>query len=150
MLVLAAAACGGGVRTIQGTEVPDTPDNRAIIATIEKYRLAVERKDAPALVMLASRDYWEDGGTPSGADDYGYAGLKQVLATRFQQADEIRYSIHYLRIRRHRDQAFVEAHVHASWTVKDARGEVVRRDKKSQEQFVLRYEGDRWKFLSGM
>jgi ketosteroid isomerase-like protein len=144
------AACGGGSATIRGTEVPDSEENRTILEVLEKYRLAVERQDAPALVMLASKDYWEDGGTPTGSDDYGFKGLKDVLATRFQKPEQVRYSIRYLRVRRNGDTAFVEAHVHASWTIEDARGELVRKDKKSQEQFVLKHEGEDWRFLSGM
>jgi hypothetical protein len=148
--LLLLAACGGSDATIRGTGVEDTDENREILATIEKYRIAVEKQDAPALLLLASRDYWEDGGTPTGADDYGYAGLKDVLAGRFQQSEQVRYSIRYQRLRRHEDQAYVEVHVHASWSVDDANGTPTRKDKKSQEQFVLRYEGDAWKFLSGM
>lgn len=149
-LAFTAVACGGGSATIRGTDVDDTDENRSLISSVEKYRVAVERQDAPALVLMASRDYWEDGGTPTGADDYGYAGLKSVLAGRFQTTEEIRYSIRYLRIRHSGDTAYVEVHVHASWTLEDAQGELIRKDKKSQEQFVLRWEGENWKFLSGM
>jgi ketosteroid isomerase-like protein len=150
ILLTSAAACGGSGHTIKGTDVEDTSENRDLISYVEKYRLAVERQDAPALVLMASKDYWEDGGTPTGGDDYGYAGLKNVLAGRFQTSEQVRYSIRYLRIRRSGDMAFIEAHVHASWTLEDAHGQLIRKDKKSQEQFVLRYEGEDWKFLSGM
>ena len=151
LVVLASlAACGGSTRTIRGTEVDDTEENRTIIEVLEKYRLAVERQDAAALVLMASKDYWEDGGTATGADDYGYDGLKEVLAGRFQSSENVRYSIRYLRIRHSGADAFVEAHVHASWTLDDAQGRAVRQDKKSQEQWVLRLEGESWKFLSGM
>ncbi len=150
VLAVALAACGGNSKNIRGTEVPDTTENREIIESIEKYRLAVERKDAAALLLMASKDYWEDGGTPTGADDYGYDGLKEVLTGRFQHSESIRYSIRYMRVRRSGPKAFVEALVHASWTIRDARGELIRKDKKSQEQFVLEWNGEEWKFLSGM
>ena len=101
-------------------------------------------------MLMASKDYWEDGGTATGADDYGYDGLKDVLKGCFQKSEHVRYSIRYLRIRRSGSDAYVEAHVHASWTVEDARGEPLRKDKKSQEQWVLRWDGEHWKFLSGM
>ena len=45
----------------------------------EEYRLAVERGDADALMLMAHKQYWEDSGTPSGSDDYGYEGLRNVL-----------------------------------------------------------------------
>ena len=52
-----AIACGSSSRNIRGTEVEDTSENRDIIRVIEKYRNAVERRDAPALMLMASKDY---------------------------------------------------------------------------------------------
>jgi hypothetical protein len=161
--VLAAAlltlACGGGQQTIPGTQVPDSDENRAIIDTVEKYRVAIERRDAAALLLMASPDYWEDGGTGSGSDDYGYKGLQRVLAGRFQQVEGIRYSLRYLRIRSRQvkrrsgdvvRRAFVDVLIDASFSVKDGRGEMVRHDMRDQNQLVLQWDGEQWKFLSGM
>jgi hypothetical protein len=144
------AGCAASSKNIANTEVPDNAENRGIIERVEEYRLALERQDAAALLSMASRDYWEDGGTPTGADDYGFKGLKQVLTGRLQQAENIRYSIRYVRVRRREQRAFVEALVHASWTIRDAYGQLARRDKKGQEQFVLEWDGEKWMFLSGM
>lgn len=149
------AACGGAQKTLPRSDIPDTPENRTVVEAIEAYRLAVERKDAPALMLMASKDYWEDGGTPAGTDDYGFDGLKEVLTTRFQQAESIRYSIRYVRIRYQRlagsgKRAYVDVLIDASFTLRDARGELVRRDKRDQNQIVLEWDGEDWKFLSGM
>ncbi len=84
LIAFAALGCGGSAATIKGTDVHDTDENRQLISSVERYRVAVERQDAPALVLIASPDYWEDGGTPTGDDDYVYAGLKSVMAGRFQ------------------------------------------------------------------
>ena len=149
-ITAAGAGCGGAAQTIPGTEVVDSEDNRVIIETIETYRLAVERKDAPALVMMASKDYWEESGTPSGDDDYGYDGLERVFLGRFQQSDGIRYSVRYVNIKRSGKRAFVDIIVHASWTIQDARGEEMRKKKRDQNQLVLEWDGEAWKFLSGM
>jgi hypothetical protein len=134
---------------IKGTTVVDSDDNRQIIAAVERYRLAVERKDAPALLNMASRSYWEDGGTPSGADDYGYDGLREVLVGRFQRSDEIRYSMKYLKIRRKGRRASVDVMIDASYTVVGPSGEE-RKDKRDQNELVLEWTGEKWQFIAGM
>ncbi|HET6612710.1 MAG TPA: hypothetical protein VFG83_12010 [Kofleriaceae bacterium] len=150
LLMVCAAACGGQVHTIAGTSIPESPQNRAIIDTIEAYRLAVERRDAAALVLMASPDYWEDSGTSTGADDYGYKKLHTVLASRLQQAEDIRYSLHYVKIARRDNAAYVDVLIDASFTIRDATGRASRQDLRDQNQLVLTWNGQEWKFLSGM
>lgn len=159
-LVGLAAACGGSSSSIPGTRLPDSSENRAIIERVEEYRLAVERKDAAALTLLASSRYWEDGGTPTGSDDYGYDRLREVLASRFQLAEDIRYSMRYVDIKkscpdegdelREGCRAYVDVLIDASYSIPDARGQASRQDKRDQNQLVLEFDGDKWKFLSGM
>jgi len=112
---------------------------------------------------MASPRYWEDSGTPSGGDDYGFDGLKNVLATRFQAATDIRYAMKYVSVRRscpggkvEEDdlkagcRALVDVMIDASFTVLDARNQPRRPDKRDQNQLVLEWTGDKWLFLSGM
>ena len=159
MLFVAAslvAGCAAKSQYIAGTEIRPTESNEALIERIEEYRTAVEGKDATTLLLMASREYWEDSGTPSGEDDYGFAGLKDVLSSRFQLADSIRYSMRYMRIRYMQETpqtpqlAFVDVLVDASFTIPDARGGVRRTDKRDQGQFVLEWTDDKWMFRSGM
>ncbi|MBI4512358.1 MAG: hypothetical protein HY698_22190 [Deltaproteobacteria bacterium] len=148
-LVALLWGCGAPAQYIPGTRVPESEENRNIVETVEQYRLAVERRDAPALLAMASKNYWEDGGTPTGADDYGYEGLKDVLSTRFQHAESIRYSMRYMNIGRQDTRAFVDVLIDASFTIKAERGPV-RMDKKDQNRLVLEHDGKRWFFISGM
>ena len=166
--LVATAACGGRQRTVGGTRIPDTSINRGIIDTIEAYRQAVERRDAPTLLLMASPKYHEDSGTVTGGDDYGIAKLNVVLQDRFQKADDIRFSMRYVAIRkacpggRASDdlvggcKALVEVLVDASFTVLDARGQERRPDKRDQNQLELEWTCDqkaggcKWMFLSGM
>lgn len=156
---LALAACGnknGG--RIRGTRVPDNEVNRALIERLETYRVAVEARDAEALVLMASPEYWEDRGTVEAEDDYGFEGLRTVLAGRFQLASEVRYSLRYDKIRKVCPgdslqagcRAHVEVQIDASFTVNDAQGNSSRRDKRDQNELVLVYTGDKWLFVSGM
>jgi len=158
--VIAVAACAKPHSSIPGTKIQDDAVNRQILETVESYRVAVEKADAEALFLMASPHYFEDSGTPVGADDYGYDGLKDVLVGRFQMARDIRYAMKYVSVRRSCPavdgvpeegcRAHVEVMVDASFTVLDARGQDRRADKRDQNELVLEWTGDRWKFLSGM
>jgi hypothetical protein len=148
-LTVFATGCASESTYIRGTRVDDTSENRTIIGVVERYRLAVERKDAPALMKMAAKSYWEDGGTPTGADDYGYDGLREVLVGRFQRADDIRYSMKYVKVRRQGQRAYVEVVVDASYTITTSNGEQ-RMDQRDQNQLVLEWDGEHWMFVSGM
>jgi hypothetical protein len=160
LATLAIAGCskqnGGRIR---GTRVPDNDLNRALIERLETYRLAVEARDAEALVLMASPEhYWEDRGTVESSDDYGFEGLRTVLAGRFQLASEVRYSLRYDKIRKACPgeslqpgcRAHVEVQIDASFTVNDAQGNTLRKDKRDQNELVLVWTGDKWMFVSGM
>ncbi len=159
--LLGVFACGSKVSTIPGTKIPDTKINREIIQSVEDYRVAVEAKDAASLLLMASKNYWEDGGTPTGGDDYGYEGLRTVLKGRFQKAKDVRYSLRYMNVyRRCRPggdpstnegcRAYVDVLIDASFSLVDAQGRPKRPDKRDQNQLVLEWSGDKWLFLSGM
>jgi hypothetical protein len=159
LLVVCAAlfvACGPKTTYIGGTKITPTAENRGVIMQVEAYRAAVEEKDSSGLLLMASRQYWEDSGTPTAEDDYGFAGLKEMLGTRFLMVDSIRYSMRYMRIRYTKEnsedprRAFVDVMVDASFTVPNARGGTQRADKRDQSQFVLEWTGEKWLFLSGM
>jgi hypothetical protein len=83
---------------IPNTDVPDTSENRDVIAFCERYRRAVETRDARSLLAMASPRYFEDGGTPDGTDDYGLDGLQRLLTAWADEVNEVRYEIRYRRI----------------------------------------------------
>lgn len=150
------AACTTHAQYIAGTKIPDNDVNHSVLGTVESYRNAVEKGDAQALVLMASPKYSEDSGTPTIVDDYGFDGLQGVLASRFKQARDIRYSMKYVAIKptckqlESGCQAKVDVLIDASYTITDARGQARRLDKRDQNQLVLEYTGDKWLFLSGM
>jgi hypothetical protein len=164
--ITGAQGCGGRQRTVGNTRIADTSINRGIIDTIEAYRQAVERRDAPALLLMASPKYREDSGTITSGDDYGIKKLGTVLETRFQKAEDIRFSMRYVAVRRacpgggddlvEGCKALVEVLVDASYTVIDARNQERRPDKRDQNQFELEWScnqqagGCKWLFVSGM
>ncbi|MCG8416517.1 MAG: hypothetical protein MJE77_01080 [Proteobacteria bacterium] len=158
---IGVTACASQVQTIPGTTIHDNSTNRAILDVVEQYRVAVERQDTAALLLMASKQYWEDGGTPTGGDDYGYDGLRQVLQKRFPKASDIRYSLRYVNLYRRCKadgdpatndgcRAYVDVLIDASYSVTDAMGQAKRPDMRDQNQLVLEWNGTKWLFLSGM
>lgn len=156
-MLLALVACSAQVKYVPGTRVPYSDANDSVLKTCEDYRLAVERADVDALMLMAHKQYWEDSGTPSGSDDYGYDGLRNVLLTRLPKASDIRYSMRYVDVRQSCTgdlhpgcRAAVDVLIDASFTITDALGKPKRPDKRDQNELVLEWDGHRWLFLSGM
>ena len=150
-------ACAHHVSYVPGTRIPYSANNDSVLKAVEEYRLAVERGDADALMLMAHKQYWEDSGTPSGSDDYGYDGLRQVLTTRLPKASDIRYSLRYVAVHQQCAgdlkagcRAAVDVLIDASFTITNALGKATRPDKRDQNQLVLEWDGHRWLFLSGM
>lgn len=152
-----AAGCAHRGSYVPGTQVPYSNANKSVLDAVEEYRNAVERADADALMLMAHKQYWEDSGTPSGGDDYGYEGLRNVLMTRLAQATDIRYSMRYLAVRqtcrgdlKAGCRASIDVMIDASFTVANAMGQPKRPDKRDQNELTLEWDGRRWLFLSGM
>ncbi len=157
LAVLSLAACAHNGSYVAGTKVPYSENNKSVLTACEDYRQAVERGDADALMLMAHKQYWEDSGTPSGSDDYGYEGLRNVLVSRLQQATDIRYSMRYLAVHQActKDlvagcRAAVDVLVDASFTITDANGQPKRPDKRDQNELILEWDGRRWLFVAGM
>jgi hypothetical protein len=70
------------VGLVPGTDLPDTPEARAIVEVLERYRVAFKNADGDALLALASPSYYDDAGTPGSEDDIDRGGLAASLARR--------------------------------------------------------------------
>jgi len=147
---MAAMASGCAmIRPIPGTKIPDTPTNREVLARVEEYRVALEQRDATKLLTMASPQYYEDAGTPSGADDYGYPGLKRVLEQRLSALRWLRYLIRFRDLRVEGNRAMVDIKYDISFQLLTELGERWER-KQSEKRMELVKEDNRWMFLSGM
>lgn len=178
-ILLAAASAlltGCATRYIPNTDVEDTDDNRKVIAFCEKYRHAVELKDVPELLKLASRDYYEDGGNVDASDDLDYAGLQDYLTNKFNDARAIRYEIRYRRVLRqdvpHEDDQtrvgaansqvknegedpveliYVDFTYSASYRIPAAKGgDEWRRRVEDNRLEILRYPSEKFRIVAGM
>jgi len=152
-LALAATlSLAGGcatVNTIPGTKVADTKANREILDVCERYRHALEDRDAATLLALAHPDYYEDSGTPNANDDYGFDGLKDVLQKRMAALKTVRYNIEYRKIDISGRRAQVDLRYDASFQLATEMGDRWER-KMNDKRLELENDGKRWLIISGM
>lgn len=149
VLLALSGACAHR-QVIPGTTVLDNEENRTILNTIEEYKNRLVEKNVEGLLLLASERYFEDSGTPRANDDYGYEGLRHVLATRLSRVRTIRYDIQYRNVKVTGDRAEVEVYLNGSFELVSEMGERYR-PIHDVHRFVLeRTPNEKWKFLSGM
>jgi hypothetical protein len=150
-LVLSGAAAGCTRDVIPNTDVEDTSSNREVIEFCERYRMAVEERNVPALMRLASQRYYDDNGTPSGMDDVDYDGLAEKLNTWREGVLDVRYEIRYRRVTFHRERILVDYTYTGSFRVSSVSGERWAR-RLADNRLILQREGEEEEFriLSGM
>jgi hypothetical protein len=150
--VLVGMFAVGGCAThyIPNTDVEDNDDNRKVIAFCEKYRHAVEERNVPLLLDLASPSYYEDGGNVDATDDMDYAGLREYLEGRFKDTRAIRYEIRYRRVRHSSEnKVLVEYTYTASYKIPGLRGEEWRH-AVADNRLELVSDQASFKILAGM
>lgn len=149
----AVLVCGGSgcatINTIPGTKVADSRVNREILDVCERYRHAMEDRDATTLLSLAHPNYYEDSGTPLANDDYGYDGLKDVLQKRISALKTLRYNIEYRRVNVEGHHAQVDIRYDASFQIATEMGDHWER-KMNDKRLELENDGKRWLIIAGM
>lgn len=149
LVVASTVLTGCATRYIPNTDVEDSEDNRKIISFCEKYRNAVEKKDIGALLQLASPKYYEDGGNLDASDDLDYAGLREYLTGKFQDARAIRYEIRYRRVIKEDDVIYVDYTYSASYRIPGRNGEEWRRKVDDNRLELVKYQ-DEYRIIAGM
>ena len=85
---LLAAACAHA--TLPGTNIRDTPDNRAILDVFGRYKRALEARDATAILALAAPDYNDAGDPARGVRPVDRQGLQQKLTADLAKVTGVR------------------------------------------------------------
>jgi hypothetical protein len=141
---------GCETKTIPNTRVEDTPENREIVDFVEKYRHAVEERDSTGLLQMASKDYYDDMGTPAGEDDVDYDTLKDGLDRLRNDIIAARYQISYRGLSyASQDRVLVDLLYTGWFKVTTPDGPQWRRRLEPHRIVVAREEGH-LRILSGM
>ncbi len=64
---------------IPGTDIPDTPENRAVLEVFFKYVEALKAQDADRIVSLISEHYLDHNGTDDAGDDVDYQAVTRFV-----------------------------------------------------------------------
>jgi len=147
LAVLALAACAG--RRIPGTDIKDNADTRAVVAAIDAYRQAAERRDAGAVLALVSPKYFDDAGTPDPGDDVDYAQLKKRLTDDYQKVTAIRLEMGVKKIEVEGDRAAAYVFYDEHYRITTKAGEIAKQ-ASDQHRMQLVRESGAWKFVSGL
>lgn len=146
-----------GSPNIPGTEIPDTDDNRQIVAVLERYRTAFVSRDAAAVLSTAHPTYYDHAGTDDPSDDVTYNELGSLLRRRLSQLDSIRFTIDYLEVQGAGDRAVVRVWIDASYRFKpllDSFGEPRSAPTFARvmdhAEFELVREGENWLIVRGL
>lgn len=131
-------------------EIPDTEENRAIVALVETYRRAMEDKDIGTLRRIISSDYYENGGTShTTEDDYGYDGLARVFELMAENVRQLRLSVVIRRIdvEGNRANVYVDFGYNMLYVIEGQERWQVDRDLNRME---LVREGTEWRVAAGL
>ncbi|XXF75959.1 DUF4440 domain-containing protein [Myxococcaceae bacterium GXIMD 01537] len=143
-------AAGCAPRRIPGTEIPDTDDTRAILNVMERYRAAVEARDAKAIAALVSKDFRDTAGTDTPEDDLTAANLEEHLTQLFTKLENPRVEMNVRQVKVDNEAGTAGAIYYwkASWRLPTFN---VRPQSDAElEQMLLRKEHGQWKIVSGI
>ena len=87
---------------IKNTDVRNTAFNREIVEVVERYRKAIETRDADALKAMLSKRYYENASTTeTDADDYGYDRVvEKIFPMLSDNVERVFYQVRIKKIKR--------------------------------------------------
>lgn len=147
--VWGAAGCAEQ-KLIPNTKIMESPENREILNVVERYRQAVERRDAARVYSLVHHTYQDNNGTPKADDDIDYATLAQVLRDRFKRCQRVVYRAEYQRISFKREQAFVDAWIDATFVYAHPDSPPRYQRHTDHHRFSLIATKQGWRFTGGL
>lgn len=104
--------------TLPGTTIPDTPEVRGVLETLERYRVALVRKDATGVLALVDKSYLDTAGTDDPSDDLNQARLAPTLRNRLSQLESLRFAMDYVSVDIQGSRAKVRVWIDASFRFK--------------------------------
>lgn len=85
-------------RLLPSTNVAATRENKRVVAFLEHYKAAIEKRSVDAVMELVSKDFSDNMGTDDPALHMDYLALKDRLEKYFPRVQDIRLSMFVQRI----------------------------------------------------
>lgn len=147
VLALFAAACTP--KRIPGTDIDDTDDTRAILDVMNRYRAAMEAKDAAGVVALVADSFKDDGGNANPEDDLDYARLREKLPEELGRFQDVRLDMTVKKIEVHKDGSARAVYSYNSSFKMPGLTARALSDSDIKEMWLKRV-GKEWKITSGL
>ncbi len=149
-ILLALAACG--LRTLPGTDVPETRDTRAIYDVIQQWATAMNERNAAGVLAVAAPDYFDDAGTPDPADDLDRGKLEQALPEIFSKIEgaKLAVTIRRIDVDKAAGTATAELYYDSYYRVQTPANQPVPRRDSDVYRLKLKKEQGAWKITAGL
>lgn len=146
-LLVALAACSHA--QIAGTNIDDTPTNRAIIEVFTSYRRALEARDPTAILSLAAPTYADPGDPGRGLGPTDYASLQKKLQTDFDKVTGIKLEATVKELAVDGEQAHLDYFQVLRYAVATPSGEKWKSESDDARMKFVKVNGE-WKISSGL
>jgi SnoaL-like domain len=145
--VAALLACTHAV--IPGTNVPDDPQNRAVLEVLARYKQAMEARDPDALLALAAPDYFDRTNSNRPNEPRDIEGLRRTLPRDFTGVRALKLDIDIRKLTIQGDRAQVDYFGVMRYAIAVPNGEKWFTESDDERMKFVRV-GDEWKISSGM
>lgn len=153
-LLLAATlvvAVGCTPKKIPGTDLDDSDDTRAILDVMEKYRVALEKRDAQSIIGLADESFKDDGGSANPDDDYNYHDLYTKLPETLKRLGDIRLEFNVRKIELSEDTTSARAtFTYTQSYLMPGLQAKKQSDTEIKQMILKKVDKGTWKIVSGV
>jgi hypothetical protein len=140
-------ACSHAV--IPGTNVPDDPQNRAVLEVVARYKQAMEARDARALLSLAAPGYFDQGDPSRPSEPRDLEGLRKSVPKDFSDVRALKLDIDIRNVKVEGDRAQVDFFGVLRYAVAVPNGEKWFTEADDARIKLARVDGA-WKIVAGL
>ncbi len=144
---LAAVACSHPM--LPGTNIQDTPQNRAVLDIFSRYKQALEARDSTALFELAAPTYIDPGDLSRGINPTEYSSLKQKLQADLAKVTGVKLEATIKDLQVKDEQARIDYFQVLRYAVATPSGEKWKSESDDARMRFVRVNGE-WKIASGL
>jgi hypothetical protein len=148
-LALCAALLACSHARIQGTNIDDTPTNRAVVEVFAKYRQALEARDPTTLLSLAAPTYADSGDPGRGVGPTDFAGLQKKLQTDFDKVTGLKLEATVKELVIEGEKAHLDYFQVLRYAVATPTGEKWKSESDDARMKFVQVNGE-WKIASGL
>jgi hypothetical protein len=144
---LTVAACSHA--TLPGTNIRDTPQNRAVLDVFARYKQALEARDTTAIFALAAPGYSDSGDPARGIAPTEYGTLQEKLKNDLSRVTGVRLEATIKDLEVKEEQARLDYFQVLRYAVATPSGEKWKSESDDARMRFVRINGE-WKIAAGL